>query len=77
MQLKAFFKKASKQDIVNFSNNIYDKVMDINKYLLILKIIVDNIKLYKEPEVENLLMEIYMSPSCSKDIINIIDNYWS
>lgn len=75
MQLKAFFKKASKQDIVNFSNNTYNKVMDINKYLL--KVIVDNIKLYKEPEVGNLLMEIYMSPSCSKDIINIVDNYWS
>ena len=75
MQLKAFFKKASKQDIVNFSNNISNKVMYITKYLL--KIIVDNIKLYKEPEVESLLMEIYMNPSCSKEILNIIDNYWS
>lgn len=75
IQLKAFFKKASKQDIVNFSNNMYNKVIDINKYLL--KVIVDNIMLYKEPEVENLLMEIYMSPSCSKEIQNIIDNYWS
>ena len=75
MQLKAFFKKASKQDIVKFSNNMCNKVMDINKYLL--EIIVDNIKLYKEPEVENLLMEIYMSASCSKEILNTIDDYWS
>lgn len=75
MQLKAFFKKASKQDIVIFSSSIINRVMDINKYLL--NIIVDNIKLYKEPEVENLLMEIYMTPSCSKEILNTIDNYWS
>ncbi|NFI03439.1 MULTISPECIES: hypothetical protein [Clostridium] len=75
MQLKAFFKEASKQDIIKFSNNMYNKVMDVNKYLL--EVIVDNIKLYKEPEVENLLMEIYMSGSCSKEILNTIDNYWS
>jgi hypothetical protein len=75
MQLKAFFKEASKQDIIKFSNSMYNKVMDVNKYLL--EVIVDNIKLYKEPEVENLLMEIYMSASCSKEIKNTIDNYWS
>lgn len=75
MQLKAFFKEASKQDIIKFSNNMYNKVMDVNKCLL--EVIVDNIKLYKEPEVENLLMEIYMSASCSKEILNTIDNYWS
>lgn len=56
MQLKAFFKKASKQDIIKFSNNIYNKVIDVNEYLL--EIIVDNIKFYREPEIENLLMEI-------------------
>ena len=75
MQLKAFFKEASKQDVIKFSNNMYNKVMDVNKYLL--EVIVDNIKLYKEQEVENLLMEIYMSASCSKEILNTIDNYWS
>lgn len=75
MQLKAFFKKASKQDIIKFSNNIYNKVIDVNEYLL--EIIVDNIKFYREPEIENLLMEIYMNVPCSKEILNIIDNYWN
>lgn len=52
-----------------------EKVMDVNEYLL--EIIVDNIKFYREPEIENLLMEIYMNVPCSKEIVNIIDNYWN
>lgn len=72
IQLKAFFKEALKQDIIKFSNSMYNRVADINNYLL--EVIVDNIKLYKEPEVESLLMEIYMSASCSKEILNTIDN---
>ena len=74
-QLKVFFNKASKQEIINFIKNIYDNIMEINEYLL--QIIVNNIILYNDPQVENLLVEIYMNSFCSKEVKSTIDKYWS
>lgn len=55
IQLKAFFKKASKQDIVNFSNNIFNKVMYI---LWLCPHFVSTINFYK-----SLIKSFFVSPT--------------
>lgn len=71
--LKAFFKKATKQDIINLAICLYDRITEINTYIL--EIIVKNIRLYKEPDVENLFIEIYMNACCTEEVLNTISNY--
>lgn len=71
--LKAFFKKATKQDIINLAICLYDRITEINTYIL--EIIVKNIRLYKEPDVENLFIEIYMNACCTEEVLNMISNY--
>lgn len=73
MLLIAFFKKATKQDIINLSVNLYDRITEMNSYIL--EIIVNNMKLYKEPDVENLFVEIYMNASCTEEVLNLINKY--
>lgn len=73
MQLRAFFRKAGNQEVNNLAIELYNRVQDINPYILTM--IVDNLKSYKEPDVENLFIEIYMNISCDKHILNIVDSY--
>ncbi|MBD5136987.1 MAG: hypothetical protein HDT39_13625 [Lachnospiraceae bacterium] len=73
MLLFAFFKKATKQDIINLSIYLYERITEMNSYIL--EIIVNNMKLYKESDVENLFVEIYMNASCTEDVLNLINNY--
>lgn len=74
IQLKAFFLKAKEDDVIEFASYLYDKVFDINSYVL--EVIVSNLKEHKLLEVENLFVEIYMNSStCNEKTSNCINNY--
>lgn len=73
MQLNAFFRKAKKQEVIQFAIELYDKVTEINSYIL--SIIIDNMKMYKDNDIENLFIEIYMSTSCNEKELNTINDY--
>ena len=72
--LKAFFNKANKKDIISFVSSIYDEIMKMNDYII--KIIVEELSYYKEPEIENLFIELYMTELIDKkNISDIICKY--
>ncbi len=72
--LKAFFNKANKKDIISFVSSIYDEIMKMNDYII--KIIVEELSYYKEPEIENLFIELYMTKLIDKkNISDIICKY--
>lgn len=71
--LKAFFEKAARQEIKEFSDKLYNVVLELDNYIL--QIIVDNLKFYKEKEIENLFMKIYISLPCSIEITEVISTY--
>lgn len=71
--LKAFFEKATRQEIKEFSDKLYNVVLELDNYIL--RIIVDNLKFYKEKEIENLFMEMYINLSCSIEITEVISTY--
>lgn len=71
--LKAFFEKATRQEIKEFSDKLYNVVLELDNNIL--RIIVDNLKFYKEKEIENLFMEIYINLSCSIEITEVISTY--
>lgn len=72
--LKAFFNKANKKDIIFFVNSIYDEIIKMNTYII--KIIVEGLSCYREPEIENLFVELYMTDLINKkDISDIIYKY--
>jgi len=74
-QLKAFFKKANKEDIVLFSDIICNKFSDLDENLY--EIIVENIVIYKDTSIDNLLTEIVTSPLCSDKVKEMIFDYWT
>lgn len=71
--LKAFFEKATRQEIKEFSDKLYNVVLELDNNIL--RIIVDNLKFYKEKEIENLFMEIYINLSYSIEITEVISTY--
>lgn len=74
-QLKAFFKIASKDEVIILVNNLYNKFSSMDEYLY--DIIVENIVLYKGTEIDNLLSEMIMSPLCSEQTKAKISDYWT
>ena len=74
-QLKAFFRKASKNDIINLSKMIFNNISDLDSYIM--EMLVENLKKHNEFEVECLLTNIYVSPACSEETRIIIDDYLS
>lgn len=74
LMLKTFFKKATMQEIKEFSDKVYNVVSELDNYVL--QIIVDNLKIYKENEIENLFMEIYLNIPCSMQIIETLSKYF-
>lgn len=72
--LKAFFRQANREDIISFAKNIYDKIEELNSYIV--QIIVENLIPYKESDIENLFIQVYMDDLlCNKDTIKMIDGY--
>lgn len=72
--LKAFFRQANRQDIILFAKNIYNKIEELNSYIV--QIIVENLIPCKESDIESLLMQLYMNDLlCNKDTIKMIDGY--
>jgi len=72
--LKAFFLRANKQDIINFTNDLYDNISEYHSYIV--QIIVENLSEYKERAVENLFMQLYLNNSnCEKKAMDIINEY--
>lgn len=72
--LKAFFRQANRQDIISFAKNIYNKIEELNSYIV--QIIVENLIPYKESDIESLFIQVYMDDLlCNKDTIKMIDGY--
>lgn len=62
------------QEIKEFSDKVHNVVSELDNYVL--QIIVDKLKIYKENEIENLFMEIYLNIPCSMQIIETLSKYF-
>lgn len=72
--LKAFFRQANRKDIIIFARTIYNKIGELNSYIV--HIIVENLVPYKENDIENLFIQLYMDALlCNKDTIKMINEY--
>lgn len=57
--LKAFFKKANYETKIASARTVYDKIREMDDYIV--QIIVEKLSDFKEKEVENLFLELYMN----------------
>ena len=72
--LKAFFRKSSRQDIITFAKNIYNKSEELNSYIV--QIIVESLIPYRESDIENLFIQLYMDDLlCNKETMKMINGY--
>lgn len=72
--IKAFFLKARQEDIIKYSNDLYEQISTFSNYIV--QVIVCNLSHYKVTEVESLFMQLYLNGlPYNNEILKIVNDY--
>lgn len=72
--MKAFFLKANKYDVINFSRALYEKLPMLNNYII--QIVIEKLSNYRASEIESIFVALYINGfSYNEEIMNVINSY--